>query len=252
MAESLLLLAHGSPDHPAPRRTVENLVAEVEDRTSFTDVGAAYVDDEPHVSEALDAVHGSSAVSVPVFAAEGYYVDTVLPRELPEDVALTPPVGTHPTFSYAIERHAVQAAEDAGQPPRSTELVVVGHGTPRHSASADSVHRHVERLRRRSGFADVQAAFLDQEPGVAELAEAVDTDDAVVVPFFVADGPHATEDVPDAIGFTDTPLQPPETEEIDGVTVTYTVSVVGHSEALEVVVERAEQAHVDGEVALDA
>lgn len=248
MQEAAVLLAHGSHLDSEPSRIVESLASEVQRRTGFTEVGTAYVDEEPHLEDALSTVDSEIAVGVPLFTADGYYVNEVLPNELPDEVQVTPPVGTHRAFDDVVLERAVDVSEWFDVSIEETALVVVGHGTPRHSDSGGTVRRTVDHLRRDSDFTEVEPFFLDQSPNVGDMTDGVEAEAAVVVPYFVADGPHATEDVPEAIGFTETPVDPPQQEAVDGVELTYTSAAFTHPATADVVVERVEDAPEPQEV----
>ncbi len=242
MSEAAVLLAHGSDEDPEPSRLVESIADDVQRRTRVRDVGIAYVDQIPRLADALEVVEADSAVAVPVFTSDGYYVNEVLPRELPTGVEVTSPVGTHDLFTDVVMERGRRGAQLLESALESTGLVVVGHGTTRHGESGTTVHGVVEDIGGRDVFQEVAAVFLDQEPNVEDLTGDVDSEAAVVVPYFVADGPHATEDVPEAIGFEDTPVDPPQTEHVDGVDVTYTSAAFKHPATVDVVVERVQDA----------
>ncbi len=88
----------------------------------------------------------------------------------------------------------VVSPPDGGQ--SGMTLVVVGHGTPRHSGSGDTTFSVVRRLQGESRFAHVVAAFLDQEPTLTRVLESEIDGEAVVVPFFVSEGWHVGTTIP--------------------------------------------------------
>jgi len=82
----------------------------------------------------------------------------------------------------------------------STALVIAGHGTPLNADSRKSIERQVELIGSRRMFAEVRPAFLEEEPRIADIADAVAALNVVVVPFFMSDGLHVCEDIPVLLG----------------------------------------------------
>lgn len=206
---ALVVAAHGSHHDPDAARPAYAHVDRIRERATFAEVRAAFWKEEPAFREVLRTLASDTVYVVPLFMAEGYFVDSVLPRELrvTEDAALdvektvevTPPVGTHPTMREVIV-HRAETMIDGTQIGPRTGLAVVGHGTERHPRSAASTRNHVERLRELDRFGAVEALFLDEPPRIADLTDHVDTPELVVVPMFVADGMHTKHDIPRAIG----------------------------------------------------
>src|SRR6185295_5597806 len=55
-------------------------------------------------------------------------------------------------------------------------------------------------IRAQNLYANVHAVFIDEEPRIAKCFELAETRNIVVVPFFVSDGLHVTEDIPVLLG----------------------------------------------------
>ena len=58
----------------------------------------------------------------------------------------------------------------------------------------------MELIRTRNEYADVQPAFMEETPLIADCYEATDARHIVMVPFFIADGLHTVEDIPVLLG----------------------------------------------------
>jgi sirohydrochlorin cobaltochelatase len=167
----------------------------------FDQVFTAFWKEEPALSRVLDGVDASDVTVVPFFMAQGYFANTVVPREMGLQgrvtcardrlVRYTAPVGTHPRIPDVV----VDAATEAGATP-AHHLVVLGHGTPTDATSAVSAARAAEAIARREHFRAVSAVYLDEEPSVATLASLEPP--IVAVPLFVAEGWHAGVQLPAA------------------------------------------------------
>lgn len=204
--EALVLVGHGSHLNPRSSEPVHRHAERLREQEVFTEVREAFWKEEPALREVLRTVRSDRVFVVPVFMSEGYFVEEVVPRELrlPEEfdldvekhVCLTEPVGTHPGMTDVVVEYAGNVYGGDGRPG----LAVVGHGTERNPRSAEAVRRHVDRIRERGEFREVEALFMDEDPLVEDLTEHFDSREVVVVPFFAADGLHTREDIPRDIG----------------------------------------------------
>ncbi len=249
---ALVVAAHGSHHDPDAARSAFAHVDRIRNRDIVDEVRAAFWKEEPAFREVLRTLASETVYVVPLFMAEGYFVDTVLPRELrltddatldvEKSVHLTPPVGTHPAMREVIINRAASVAGEGASGPE-TALVVVGHGTERHPESGASTQEHVERLRALDRFGEVLALFLDEPPYVGDLSDHVTAETVVVVPLFVADGLHTKTDIPRAIGLDPTAFgEDGIRAEIDGRRIRYAPAVGTDPRMAEVILERASSA----------
>lgn len=249
--EALVLAGHGSHESPASAAPLYYHADRIRDRGDFGTVRVGFWKGQPSLAEVLGTIEATATYVVPVLTSEGYFADTVFPRELGLEgrgtppsagrVAYTDPVGTHDRVrDVVLDR--VEEVLSAGPEPGAVGLVVVGHGTDRHDDSGGATVRLASRLRALDRFAAVEALFLDQEPSVAEWAGHLNTEAVVIVPFFVADGPHVTEDVPRAVGLPTVgdPFGGPTSAH--GREVWYTPAVGTSPNLTAVVLERAVEA----------
>ena len=81
-----------------------------------------------------------------------------------------------------------------------TTLLIVAHGTDLNENSAAAAKREVEHLRQLNRYAAVQNVYMEEPPLVADWANLTTTPNVVVVPFFIADGLHSYEDIPQLLG----------------------------------------------------
>ena len=210
---ALLIVGHGStvnPDSSAP--TLAHAAA-IRRRGIFADVRCAFWKEEPSLRDALlffrDATIQEVYV-VPNFISEGYFTQTVIPRELELRGTTTEraggqiwnycePVGNHPDVTELLVRRAEEIAP--GVADDETTLLIVGHGTSLNDNSAVAVKREVEKIRALGRFADVLNVYMEEAPLVSDWAKLTSTPNVVVVPFFIADGLHSYQDIPVLLGF---------------------------------------------------
>ncbi|MGI9088973.1 MAG: CbiX/SirB N-terminal domain-containing protein [Chthoniobacterales bacterium] len=209
---ALLIVGHGStvnPDSSAPSLAQ---AAAIRRRGIFAEVQCCFWKEEPSLRDArclfpktvIDEVY-----VVPNFISEGYFTQTVIPRELELSGRLTTrpdgqvwkycaPVGNHPAMTeLLLDRARVLAP---GIPENETSLLIVGHGTSLNDNSAVAAKREVEAIRQRGRYAAVLNVYMEEAPLVADWAQLTTTRHVVVVPFFIADGLHSYEDIPVLLG----------------------------------------------------
>lgn len=216
---ALLLVGHGSSFGPEAGAPVRAHAERIRRLGAFDEVATAFVKEAPPLAGAIERIAAREVYVVPLFLAEGYYTRGVVPRALgivegPGDaiagarvlrrtvagrrVHYTPAVGSHPAMLRALERRALEALGDEAE-PRDAALVVIGHGTDRHPASAETTLRLASRLRRRARFAEVLCGFLDQEPRIDRVVAEARARAVVLVPYFLAEGMHTRETIPELL-----------------------------------------------------
>ena len=116
---------------------------------------------------------------VPNFISEGYFTQTVIPRELELDGSLTTrangqvwkycePVGNHPGVTDLLLQRAAEVAP--GVPEAETTLFIVGHGTALNDQSAVAAKRQVAQIAARNRFGSVQSAYMEEPPLISDWA----------------------------------------------------------------------------------
>src|SRR2546427_5185767 len=211
-SSALLIIGHGSTvnsDSSAPTRSH---AAEIQKRKLFTDVQCAFWKEEPSLRDAQfffadETIH--EVFVVPNFISEGYFTQTVIPRELELDGPITTrangqiwiycePVGNNPLVTELLLARAREIAPNAE--PTETALLIVAHGTELNDNSAVAAKREAERIRARGEFATVGNAYMEESPLIAEWDQLTNAPNVIVVPFFIADGLHSYEDIPKLLG----------------------------------------------------
>lgn len=146
---------------------------------------------------------------VPNFISEGYFTQTVIPRELELSGRVTErisgqrwnycePVGNHRAMTDLLLQRAREVAP--GVPERETSLLIVGHGTSLNDNSAIAAKREVEAIRQMNRYARVLSTYMEEAPLVSDWARLTNTPHVVVVPFFISDGLHSYQDIPVLLG----------------------------------------------------
>lgn len=240
-SRGLVIVGHGSHRSPAASAPVHDHVDRVRDLGGFDAVKPAFWQGEPGLRDVVRTLGTEHVRVVPLLMAPGYFADRVFPRELrlgsdeplrtASTVEYTSPVGTHPRLTEVIAQRAsgVADGEDVG-------IALVGHGTPRHDGSSTSTHDHVARLQARGSFDEVAAFFLDEAPSVETITDEMAAPEVVIVPLFVADGPHARVDVPQAVGL---PPRPQGSTLVDDTRLWYTGAVGTAPELTDVILDLA-------------
>lgn len=214
---ALLIVGHGStvnPDSSAPSLAH---AAEIRRRGIFAEVACCFWKEEPSMRDALlffDDPAVREVYVVPNFISEGYFTQTVIPRELELDGALTQrvtgqlwkycePVGNHSSVTDLLLQRAREAAPEAE--PTATSLLIVGHGTGLNDNSAIAAKREVEKIRQLGRYAEVLNVYMEEPPLVSDWASLTSSANVVVVPFFISDGLHSYEDIPVLLGIDPAP-----------------------------------------------
>jgi len=212
---ALLIVGHGSTVNADSSAPTWAHAAAIEKRGLFGDVRCAFWKEEPSLRDArflFDPEQITEVSVVPNFISEGYFTQTVIPRELEltgrrterssgQEWHYCDPVGSHPDMTDLLLRRAAEIAP--GINPKETTLLIVAHGTDLNENSAVAAKREVARIRATSCYAEVLNVYMEEPPLVSDWASLVRTPNVIVVPFFIADGLHSYEDIPRLLGITE-------------------------------------------------
>ena len=169
-----------NPDSSAPSLAQ---AAAIRERGIFREVACCFWKEEPSLRDALllfDEPEIREVYVVPNFISEGYFTQTVIPRELELDGRLTTrpngqvwkycePVGNHPAVTeLLLLRRAREIAP--GVPEAETSLFIVGHGTALNDNSAIAAKREVEKIGALGRYASVQNAYMEEAPLISDWA----------------------------------------------------------------------------------
>jgi sirohydrochlorin ferrochelatase len=238
MTHTALIVAHGQPSDPAPAEAaLADLAARVAVHMPGWRVASATLADPEALTRAVEAAGPAGGVVYPMFMADGWFTRLHLPDRLfaacaaglfgggscgnadcgrEVDVAgartgtgcarwqVVAPFGLDPK----VHDLALRVLHEAGVPPEG-EVLVAAHGSSRSPAPSDVARSVAARLAAGLQLSRCHAAFIDQQPRLAEVAGF--GPDAVCLPFFAAEGEHVTDDLPQALaeaGFAGRVLPP--------------------------------------------
>jgi len=209
---ALLIVGHGSTVNPDSSAPTLAHAAEIRRRNFFVDVACAFWKEEPSLRDALFFFDDSAIKEVyvvPNFISEGYFTQTVIPRELElggrvskrangQTWKYCEPVGNDPAMTELLLKRAKEVAPDA--PAGSTTLVIAAHGTDLNENSALAAKREAEKIRELDRYAAVLNLYMEEPPLITDWMKLTDKKNVVVVPFFISDGLHSYEDIPVMLG----------------------------------------------------
>ena len=208
---ALVIIGHGSTVNPDSSAPTFDHASTLIDRQIFAEVHSAFWKEEPSYRQILHMVGTDEIYLVPNFISEGYFTNTVIPRELGLDGPIThrdgltlkycQPVGNDPRMTDLLLHRAAQVAPHID--PATVSLFIVGHGTGLNDNSAVAAKREVERIQALGLYAEVFSAYMEEEPLISKWDEIASQPNVVVVPFFISDGLHSYEDIPVLLGIDD-------------------------------------------------
>lgn len=214
-ASALLIVGHGSTVNPDSSAPTLAHAAEIHRRGLFGQVSCAFWKEEPSLRDArilFDPETIPEVYVVPNFISEGYFTETVIPRELELGGTVTlrgdgqvwkycAPVGSNPAMTEMLLRRAHAVAPNVS--PSETSLLIVGHGTDLNENSAVAAKREAKALARLGEYAAVLSTYMEEAPLISNWRDLTSTPNVVVVPFFISDGLHSYEDIPVLLGIAE-------------------------------------------------
>lgn len=205
---ALVIVGHGSTTNPDSSEPNHLLADSIRNRGIFDEVLCCFWKEEPSMREVLHSVSSKDVYIVPNFISEGYFTQTVIPREFRLDGHLTrregmtlrycEPVGNHPSMTSVLLKRARETAP--GIPTEETSLLIVGHGTNLNDNSAQAAKKQVALLSKLGLYAEVLPAYMEEAPLVSDWASMTSQENVVVIPFFISDGLHSYQDIPVLLG----------------------------------------------------
>lgn len=205
---ALILVGHGSTLNPDSSAPTYDHSDSLRNRELFGEVATCYWKEEPSIREVLNMVECDEVYIVPNFISEGYFTQTVIPREFGLDGAITrrgnrvlkycDPVGSHASMTDVILHRAKETL--AGVDPSETSLIIVGHGTNLNDNSAKAAKDQVQRIGSLGVYGEVLSSYMEEPPLISDWDTMTAFPNVLVVPFFIADGLHSYQDIPVLLG----------------------------------------------------
>jgi len=208
---ALIIVGHGStvnPDSSAPTLVHARTIRE---KGLFSEVASCFWKEEPTFREVLRMVDSDDIYVVPNFISEGYFTQTVIPRELGLDGKVTrrgsrtirycEPAGNHAAMTGLLMKQAQAVAP--GIPTAETSIFIVGHGTGLNENSAQAAKHQVKMIEQTGAYAEVFATYMEEAPLISDWDKIASQPNVVVVPFFISDGLHSYQDIPVLLGIAE-------------------------------------------------
>jgi sirohydrochlorin cobaltochelatase len=211
----LVVLGHGTELNDQSAAPVLQHAAELRRRRIFREVREAFWKQAPQIKNVLSEISAPRVFIVPLFISEGFFAGEIIPQALGFDASrmkhhashttfYCQPVGTHESMTQVILSRADGITKQFPFPrapkPADITLFIAGHGTEKNAHSRQAIDRQVELIRAQKIYGEVQAIFMEEEPRIVGCHTLARTKYCVVVPFFISDGLHVTEDIPVLLG----------------------------------------------------
>ncbi|MEP7284653.1 MAG: CbiX/SirB N-terminal domain-containing protein [Chloroflexota bacterium] len=245
---ALILVGHGSHISPHTAGLVWQHVDALRAMGVADEVTAAFWKEAPSFHEVFNTLEATDITVVPLFTAQGYFTQTVIPAEMGIEgsvtihdgrtIRYTRTLSEHPYFAQVIQQRIEDAMRQARLAPDETAVAIIGHGTRRNPESRKATEAQVETVRKSGKVADAVAVYLDDSPSIPDVYRMVNQPNLIAVPYFLALGSHATIDVPEDLG-----LGAGQTVgQVQGHTVYYTPPVGVDASLRQVIIELAREA----------
>lgn len=181
----------------------------IHERAKFRPVVCGVLKGDPQLEMVLkEAAQSKPALILiyPLFMSDGYFVNTVLKGrvvglKLSVPIKTLQPIGLSRRLPELLHRRSLEVAGEADFTPRTTRLLLAGHGSKIGHASSKATEKVALKLGAYRVFSRIQTAYLEEQP-LLQNQLAADRGPTIVAGFFVSDGLHAYDDVPAAISET--------------------------------------------------
>ncbi|MBC7951654.1 MAG: hypothetical protein H7Z12_07540 [Rhodospirillaceae bacterium] len=247
---AIVLIGHGSARHPESAEPIHTLAADLKARGPWTEVAAVFMKQAPRLDQALALVQAKRVVIVPVFAGKGYYTDTLIPREIGlsgpvthrdgRELIYTEPAGCDPRIPGLMACRADGVVRNAGMDPTTASLLLIAHGSARPGGSGQTPKAIAAAIAAMNHFTETRLVFLEQEPFARHWQSHITgTGEVVVLPLLVAQGMHASQDIPPLFGLTPGQTGPVE---IAGRRVRMAMNLGAEPELVDIIAAMVERA----------
>lgn len=210
---ALLLAGHGLASQPDGALSTLQHAKSLRARSLFADVRAGFLRQEPELATTLAQLIQPRVYVVPMLASKGYIAD-VMARRLnltgpvtrhiaagrEQELCFCEPVGLHPDIPALLGKRIAALCRQQKLAPEATDVILVGHGTPRSPRSSERTREVADMLARTGVAGRVQALFLEEEPLIDGWKDHTTAETVIVAPFLIANWYHGSEDLPGRIG----------------------------------------------------
>jgi sirohydrochlorin cobaltochelatase len=209
---ALILLGHGSHISPNTAGVVWDAVDRLRERGIADEITASFWKEQPSFHTVLKGITATDITLVPLFTAQGYFTQTVIPTEMNLSGEITirdgrtiryaPPPVFHPKLTEIVRARIADAIHQHDLSSQKVAIAIIGHSTRKNAKSRESTENQATLLRNEGIFGDVLTAFLDDDPEISTIYARTSQPTIIAVPLFLAMGSHTTIDVPEALGLS--------------------------------------------------
>jgi sirohydrochlorin cobaltochelatase len=245
---ALILAGHGSHISPNTAGIVWHYVDALRTLGVADEITAAFWKELPSFHTVFRTLLATDITIVPMFTANGYFTETVIPAEMGLTGAITRrdgltirytrPIGEHPIIGQIVEQRARDALAQYALDPTQTCLAIIGHSTRRNPRSRQATEAQADHLRALNIAAEVRAIYLDDDPEIPTIYSTTQQHNIVAIPYFLAAGSHTTIDVPTELGIG----AGQTTGMVEGHSVYYTPPIGTGTELLPAILDLAREA----------
>src|SRR3954467_9379014 len=142
---ALVLAGHGSHISPETAGVVWQQVDKLRALNAADEVTAAFWKETPSFHQVIDTLAADDVTVVPLFTAQGYFTQTVIPAEMGlsgslterdgRTIRYTPTLSEHPYLARVVRERVATAIAQNGTDPSEIAVAIIGHGTRRSAES---------------------------------------------------------------------------------------------------------------------
>ena len=208
----LVLVGHGSHISPNTAGLVWRYVDQLRQAGVADEVTACFWKEQPSIHEVIGTLNAQDITVIPVFTAQGYFTQSVIPAELGlngssalaliggKQVRYGKTPGEHSDLTGILQKRVEDTLQAYTLDAEQTTVALIGHGTRRNKDSRLATRNQVQALSERGITHQTIDAYLDDQPDIPSIYERANNPNLIVVPFFLAPGSHVSIDVPNALG----------------------------------------------------
>ena len=242
---ALIILGHGSHISPNTAQVVWDAVDNLRKIGVADEITGAFWKEQPSFRAVLSSISATDITLVPLFTAQGYFTQTVIPTEMGLTGQITqqdgriiryaqPPV-YHPKIQHIVQARIDDAINKYHLTPSEVGIAIIGHSTRKNPSSRKSTEHQADILRQTEIYGSVITAFLDDDPEIITIYDRIDQPTIIAIPLFLAMGSHTTIDVPEAM------LLPANSNDgfVNGKQVIYTLAIGDNNDLTDLILDLA-------------
>jgi len=218
---TLVIVGHGSTVNNESAAPVHQHVEALRHRKIFAQVEPALWKVEPFVDTVMKNAATPRVFIVPLLISEGYFSEEAIPEKLgfrqqgqsdfnrvqirgAQTLYYCRPIGSHESMTNVLLARAKEIVEKFPFPrapkTKDTSLFIAGHGTAANDNSRKAIDGQVQLIGAMNLYNDVHAIFIEEDSRIADCYKLAAKRNIIVVPFFISDGMHTVEDIPEMLG----------------------------------------------------